>query len=240
RDIADRVVDDVVRVARPSGAIDKECQPVVLAECREGREPDGPFLSVTRDPPSGHDWRGEQTAGDRRHRRFLTNDAIAGGAEGFGRLWLPYGTPPRLCRARCHRRVLGDISIRADGVTRQTRVRLCECLCTLFDAERPSPSMKMRPMPRGRLITLVPFALVSALAVGVALAGYIASPHAPPTSARVGTSTPPPNPPPPAAAPPPTPDPPGPPTPRPPDPPPTPRRPTTAPDILQGHNALRP
>src|SRR5207302_586324 len=115
--------------------------------------------------------------------------AIAGGAEGFGRLWLPYGTPPRDCRARCHGRVLGDISIRADGVTRQTRVRLCECLCTLFDAEHPSPSMKMRPMPRGRLITLVPFALVSALAVGVALAGYIASPHAPPTSARVGTSS---------------------------------------------------
>ena len=51
--------------------------------------------------------------------------------------------------------------------------------------------MKMRPMPRGRIFTLAPFALVTALAVGVALAGYLASPHAPSISARVDTSSPP-------------------------------------------------
>jgi uncharacterized protein YkwD len=49
--------------------------------------------------------------------------------------------------------------------------------------------MKMRPMPGGRLFTLAPFALVSALAVGVALAGYITSPHAPVISAGVDRSS---------------------------------------------------
>src|SRR5256712_10065076 len=49
--------------------------------------------------------------------------------------------------------------------------------------------MKMRPMPRGRFFTLAPFAVVSALAVGVALAGYIANPHPPVASARVDAST---------------------------------------------------
>src|SRR5213594_3395449 len=93
--------------------------------------------------------------------------------------------------ARCDRRVLGVISIRACGVTRQTRVRLCKCLCALFDADDRSRSMKMRPMPRGRIFTLAPFALVTALAVGVALAGYLASPHVPSISARVDRSSPP-------------------------------------------------
>lgn len=46
-------------------------------------------------------------------------------------------------------------------------------------------------MARGRFFTLAPFALVTALAVGVALAGYIANPHAPVASARVDASTPP-------------------------------------------------
>ncbi|TMC67993.1 MAG: hypothetical protein E6J15_13885, partial [Chloroflexi bacterium] len=191
RNVADRFVGDVVRIARTSGAIDEERQPVVLAERREGRKPNRPFVRVARDLTSGHDRRREQTAHDRRQRRFLTNDAIAGGAEGLGRPWLPDSTPPRLCRAGCHRRVLGNISIRARGVLRQTRVRLCRCLCALFDADDRSRSMKMRPMPRGRIFTLAPFALVTALAVGVALAGYLASPHAPSISARVDTSSPP-------------------------------------------------
>ena len=47
-------------------------------------------------------------------------------------------------------------------------------------------------MTRGRFFALSPFVLVSALAVGVALAGYIASPHAPVSSARVDTSSAPP------------------------------------------------
>jgi uncharacterized protein YkwD len=38
--------------------------------------------------------------------------------------------------------------------------------------------MKMRPMGREKVITIAPFALVAALAAGVALAGFIASPHA--------------------------------------------------------------
>ena len=38
--------------------------------------------------------------------------------------------------------------------------------------------MKMRPMARGTLFALAPFALVAALAMAVALAGFIASPHA--------------------------------------------------------------
>jgi len=38
--------------------------------------------------------------------------------------------------------------------------------------------MKMRSMSRERLLALAPFALVAALAAGVALAGFIASPHA--------------------------------------------------------------
>ena len=38
--------------------------------------------------------------------------------------------------------------------------------------------MKMRAMGRGTFLAVAPFALVAALAVGVALAGFIASPHA--------------------------------------------------------------
>src|SRR5436190_19607091 len=51
-------------------------------------------------------------------------------------------------------------------------------LCAPFAAEAPSGSMKMRSMSRERLLALAPFALVAALAAGVALAGFIASPHA--------------------------------------------------------------
>ena len=46
-------------------------------------------------------------------------------------------------------------------------------------------------MARGTFFTLAPFALVSALAVGVAVAGYIVSPHAPAIPDRVEVSTPP-------------------------------------------------
>lgn len=97
--------------------------------------------------------------------------------------------------------------------------------------------MKMRPMPRGRLITLVPFALVSALAVGVALAGYIASPHAPPTSARVGTSSSPANATPTAVAA--TPEPAGSATPSPSKPASSAARSNDAADMLRAHNDLR-
>src|SRR5437868_14239680 len=45
----------------------------------------------------------------------------------------------------------------------------------------------MRFMGRERLIAIAPFALVAALAAGVALAGYVASPHA--RFESVGTST---------------------------------------------------
>ncbi|TME30254.1 MAG: CAP domain-containing protein [Chloroflexi bacterium] len=86
---------------------------------------------------------------------------------------------PRLClRARCHRRVLGNISIGARGVSRQTRVVSLHRLCASFDAADRSWSMKMRAMGRGTFLAVAPFALVAALAVGVALAGFIASPHA--------------------------------------------------------------
>jgi uncharacterized protein YkwD len=44
-------------------------------------------------------------------------------------------------------------------------------------------------MARGTFFTLAPFALVSALAAGVALAGYIVSPHVPLSSARVDASS---------------------------------------------------
>lgn len=44
--------------------------------------------------------------------------------------------------------------------------------------------MKMRPMARGTLFSVAPFALVAALAASVALAGFIVSPRAPSAPAR--------------------------------------------------------
>jgi uncharacterized protein YkwD len=49
--------------------------------------------------------------------------------------------------------------------------------------------MKMRSMPRGTVITLAPFLLVIALAAGIALAGYVTSPHPLAGPARADTST---------------------------------------------------
>jgi len=82
-----------------------------------------------------------------------------------------------LSRARFHRRVLGAISIGARGVIRQTRVVSLHRLCASFDSDDRSYSMKMRSMARGKLFTIAPFALVAALAAGIALAGFIASPR---------------------------------------------------------------
>jgi len=50
--------------------------------------------------------------------------------------------------------------------------------------------MKMRSMPRGTLFTLAPFLLVIAVATGVALAGYLTSPHPLAEPARLDTSSP--------------------------------------------------
>ena len=47
--------------------------------------------------------------------------------------------------------------------------------------------MKMRSMPRGILITLAPFVCVMVLAAGVALAGYVMSPHLPAASAEASS-----------------------------------------------------
>src|SRR5439155_213889 len=69
------------------------------------------------------------------------------------------------------------ISIGARWVSRQTRVVSLHRLCESFDAADRSWSMKMRAMGRGTFLAVAPFALVAALAVGVALAGFIASPH---------------------------------------------------------------
>src|SRR4029077_1555383 len=77
-----------------------------------------------------------------------------------------------------YRRVLGNISIGARGVSRQTPVVSLHRLCASFDSADRSWSMKMRPMARGTLFSVAPFALVAALAAGVALAGFIVSPRA--------------------------------------------------------------
>src|SRR5437773_424185 len=64
-------------------------------------------------------------------------------------------------------------------------------LCAPFDADIESPSMKMRSMPRGTLFTAAPFALVAALAAGIALAGFIAHPYPIADPTRANASTPP-------------------------------------------------
>src|SRR5213080_1136192 len=64
-------------------------------------------------------------------------------------------------------------------------------LCSPFDADIESPSMKMRSMPRGTLFTAAPFALVAALAAGIALAGFIAHPYPIADPTRANASTPP-------------------------------------------------
>jgi uncharacterized protein YkwD len=82
-----------------------------------------------------------------------------------------------LLRARCHRRVLGNISIGALGVTRQTTVLSLHRLCAPFDSSGTLGAMKMRVMPRTTVFTIAPFALVAALAAAIALAGFITSPR---------------------------------------------------------------
>src|SRR5437870_2672784 len=64
-------------------------------------------------------------------------------------------------------------------------------LCAPFDADTERPSMKMRSMPRGTLFTALPFAVVAALATGIALAGYIANPYPIADPTRANSSTPP-------------------------------------------------
>ena len=81
RVVSDRILDDVVTVSA-SRSIDGEGQRVELTELRECREPDGPLVGIACDlwPHRDDRWR-KQTANDRRHRRFLANDAICGGAK---------------------------------------------------------------------------------------------------------------------------------------------------------------
>ena len=78
--VSERIVHDVVPGAA-SRAIDEERQRVALTERRKRREPGGPLVGLARDLAPRDDRRSEQTAYDRRQRRFLTNDAVAGGAE---------------------------------------------------------------------------------------------------------------------------------------------------------------
>ena len=59
--ITDGVVDDIE--SRPTcGALDDECQTVVLSESRKCRKPDGPIIGAARDLRPRGDRRSEQTA----------------------------------------------------------------------------------------------------------------------------------------------------------------------------------
>src|SRR6267378_1988588 len=84
----------------------------------------------------------------------------------------------------------GDHQHRVRGGSRQTWVRLCARLCASFDPVSRSTPMKMRLMRSGAWFTFGPFALVATLAAGIALAGYLASPHPLGDSARTERSTP--------------------------------------------------